>query len=68
MKTITIEKGKFHLEDEIEEVVEGEVRKIGNGGMIMSSKKYVGKKVYVYYPETGSHHETNSPQTSLGVL
>jgi len=47
MKTITIEKGKFHLEDEIEEVVEGEVRKIGNGGMIMSSKKYVGKKVYV---------------------
>jgi len=47
MKKITIEKGKFHLEDEIEEVVEGEVRKIGNGGMVMSSKKYVGKKVYV---------------------
>ena len=47
MKKITIDKGKFHLQDEIEEVVEGEVRKIGNGGMIMSSKKYVGKKVYV---------------------
>lgn len=47
MKKITINNGKFHLEDEIEEVVEGEVRKIGNGGMIMSSKKYVGKKVYV---------------------
>ena len=47
MKKITIEKGKFHFQDEIEEVVEGEVRKIGNGGMIMSSKKYVGKKGHV---------------------
>lgn len=47
MKKITITKGKFHLEDEIEEVVEGEVKKIGNGGMILSSKKHIGKKVYV---------------------
>lgn len=47
MKKITINGGKFHLEDEIEEVAEGEVRKIGNGGMIMSTKKYIGKKVYV---------------------
>ena len=47
IRKITINNGKFHLEDEIEEVVEGEVKKIGNGGMIMSSKKYIGKKVYV---------------------
>jgi putative transposon-encoded protein len=47
MKKITLNKGKFHLEDEIEEVVEAEVKKIGNGGMIMSSKKHIGKKVYV---------------------
>jgi len=47
MKKITIDKGKFHLEDEIIEIAEGEVKKIGNGGMIMSSKKYIGKKVYV---------------------
>ncbi|PIN87953.1 hypothetical protein COV12_01070 [Candidatus Woesearchaeota archaeon CG10_big_fil_rev_8_21_14_0_10_32_24] len=47
MKKITIENGRFHLEDDIEEVVEGEVRKIGNGGMIMSSKKHIDKKVYV---------------------
>jgi len=47
MKKITLNKGKFHLEDEIEEVIEGEVKKIGNGGMIMSSKKHIGKKVYV---------------------
>jgi len=47
MKKITINNGKFHLEDEIEEVSEGEVKKIGHGGMIMSSKKHIGKKVYV---------------------
>jgi putative transposon-encoded protein len=47
MKKITITKNKLHLEDEIEEIAEGEVRKIGNGGMIMSSKKHIGKKVYV---------------------
>jgi len=33
--------------DEIEEIAEGEVKKIGNGGMILSSKKYIGRKVYV---------------------
>ncbi len=38
------------MEDEIEAVVEGEVKKIGNGGMILSSKKYVGRKVYVLTP------------------
>lgn len=47
MRTITIEKGKFHLRDEIEEVIEGTVKKIGNGGMILSSKKYIGRKVYI---------------------
>ena len=47
MKKITLTKNKLHLEDDIEEIAEGEVKKIGNGGMILSSKKYVGKKVYV---------------------
>lgn len=47
MKKITIEKGKFYLEDEIKEIVEGEVKKTGNGGMIMSLKKHIGKKIYV---------------------
>lgn len=47
MKKITITKNKLQFEDEIEEIAEGEVRKIGNGGMIMSSKKHIGKKVYV---------------------
>ena len=47
MRKITIENGKLNLQDEVEEVIEGEVKKIGNGGMIMSSKKFVGRKVYV---------------------
>ena len=47
MKKITIHKGKFKLEDEIITIVEGKVKPIGNGGMILSSKKYVGKEVYV---------------------
>ena len=47
MRKISIENGKFHLQDDIEEVAEGVVKKIGNGGMIMSSKKFIGKKVYV---------------------
>jgi len=47
MRKISVEGGKFNLQDEVEEVVEGEVKKIGNGGMIMSSKKFVGRKVYV---------------------
>jgi putative transposon-encoded protein len=47
MRTIELKKGKIILRDEIEEIVEGEVKKIGNGGMILSAKKYIGKKVYV---------------------
>ena len=46
MRKLTIENGKFHLDDEIEEVVEGVVKKIGNGAMILSTKKYIGRKVY----------------------
>jgi len=47
MRKISLKDGTFQLQDEIEEVAEGEVKKIGNGGMIMSSKKYIGKKVYI---------------------
>ena len=47
MKKITLTKKKVMLEDEIEEIVEGKVKKIGNGGMILSSKKHIGKNVYI---------------------
>lgn len=46
MKKLTLNKGKFHLEDEITEIVQGEVKPIGNGAMILVPKKYVGKKGY----------------------
>jgi len=47
MRKVTITKKKVFIEDEIEEVSEGIVKRIGNGAMILSSKKYIGKKVYV---------------------
>lgn len=47
MRKIKITNKKLQIEDDIEEIVEGVVKQIGNGGMILSSKKYVGKKVYV---------------------
>jgi len=47
MRQISIQNGKFFLEDDIEAIIEGEVKKIGNGGMVLSSKKYLGRKVYV---------------------
>lgn len=47
MRKITLNETKIMLEDEIEEMYEGEVKQIGNGGMILSNKKYIGRKVYV---------------------
>jgi putative transposon-encoded protein len=47
MRTFTLKDGKFILQDEIDEISEGVVKRIGNGGMIMSSKKYIGRKAYV---------------------
>ena len=47
MKKITLNKNKLHLEDEIEGIVEGKIKPIGNGAMILVPKKYIGKRVYV---------------------
>ena len=47
MKKITLTKKKILLEDEIKEIYEETVKPIGNGAMIMSTKKFIGKKVYV---------------------
>jgi putative transposon-encoded protein len=47
MRKITIEDNKLQLQDDIEEIAEGIVKKIGNGAMIMSEKKHIGKKVYI---------------------
>jgi len=47
MRKIIITKKRVFMEDEIEWVSEGVVKRIGNGAMILSSKKHIGKKVYV---------------------
>lgn len=46
-RKISIKNNKIKLEDDIEEITEGIVKQIGNGGMIMSSKKHIGKKAYI---------------------
>lgn len=47
VRKIILTNKKLWFEDEIEEIAEGVVKQIGNGGMIISSKKHIGKKVYV---------------------
>lgn len=47
MRKINIIGKKFRLDDTIEAVLEGKVKRIGNGAMVMASKRYLGKKVYV---------------------
>ena len=46
-RKIKLKQNKFHLDDEIEEISEGVVKKIGNGAMIMSAKKHLNKKAYI---------------------
>lgn len=47
VRTLSIDEKKFTLSDEIEKVLEGEVKKIGNGGMVLANKRYIGKKTYL---------------------
>ncbi len=47
MRKIELTNKKILQEDSVAEIYEETVKPIGNGGMIMSAKKYLGKKVYV---------------------
>ena len=47
MRKIQLTKNKILLEDDIKEIYEETVKPIGNGAMIMSAKRFIGKKVYV---------------------
>ena len=47
MRKIELKKDKILLQDDIEEIYEETVKPIGNGAMIMSAKRLIGKKVYV---------------------
>lgn len=47
MRKIQLTKNKIFFEDDINEIYEETVKPIGNGAMIMSVKRFIGKKVYV---------------------
>ena len=47
MRTIEIKSKKILQEDDIVEVYEEKVKPIGNGAIIMSAKRFIGKKVYI---------------------
>lgn len=47
MRKIELKKDKILLEDEFQGIYEETVKPIGNGAMIMSAKRFIGKKVYV---------------------
>ena len=47
MTKINILKNKIKLEEEIEAIIDGEVKPLGNGAMVIASKKYIGKKAYL---------------------
>jgi putative transposon-encoded protein len=47
MRKIKFKNGKIIHEDEFIEIYEEKVKPIGDGAMIMSLKKFIGKKVYV---------------------
>lgn len=47
MRKINLTSKQITLKDDVEEIAEGKVQKIGNGAMILSEKKYIGKNVYI---------------------
>ena len=38
---------KMKIEENIQAIIDGEVKPLGNGAMVIASKKYIGKKAYV---------------------
>jgi len=47
MRTLKIENQKLEIRDEVEEILEGSVKEIGSGAMVLVPKRYRGKKVYI---------------------
>lgn len=47
MTKINVLSNKFKLEEDIEAIIDGKVKPLGNGAMVIASKKYIGKKAYV---------------------
>ena len=47
MKKITLKQNKLQLTDEITNIIETEIKSIGNGAMTLVPKKYLGRKAYI---------------------
>lgn len=47
MRKLNIINKKFKLEEDIVAIYEGEVKPLGNGAMVIATKKHMGQKVYV---------------------
>ena len=47
MTKMSILSKKLRIEEEIEAVIDGIVKPLGNGAMVIASKRYIGKKAYV---------------------
>lgn len=47
MTKINILNNKLKLEEDIEAIIEGVVKPLGNGAMVIASKKYIKKKAYI---------------------
>ena len=47
MTKMNVLKDKIRLEEDIEAIIDGEVKPLGNGAMVIASKKYIGKKAYI---------------------
>jgi putative transposon-encoded protein len=47
MTKINILNKKFKLQENIEAIIDGTVKPLGNGAMVIASKKHIGKKAYV---------------------
>lgn len=47
MTKMNVLKNKLRIEEDIEAIIDGEVKPLGNGAMVIASKKYIGKKAYV---------------------
>ena len=47
MTKMSILSNKFQLEEDIDAIIDGKVKPLGNGAMVIASKKYIGRKAYV---------------------
>lgn len=47
MRTLRIENQKLEMKDEVEEILEGKVKEIGSGAMVLVPKRYRGRNVYI---------------------